>query len=341
MDLNPRRQPSEWALVLGKFHPYHPGHRALIEEALRLRPRVLVLVAARPEEVIPGPQRFEWVYEAWRHEARVRVDYTDADLPDAPEPDPEVARVWGSWLRARYPDIGLFVAGEAYAPWVAQAWGIPFHLYDPGRTRVPLRGRDLHARPQDYWDQLSEPVRAWYRRKICLYGPESTGKTTLAAALAEAYGTLWVPETARRLLEADPAFSPERLEAFAQEHARAIDETFGRCRRYLFVDTDYTTTCIYGGLYWNRSPVASPRVKAAHRYDLTLNCAVDLPWVADPQRDQGHRRAELAEAFTQALEDEGRVWRWVRGQGAARTLDARAQIDEYFSQEGRPCIPNP
>ena len=31
--------------------------------------------------------------------------------------------------------------------------------------------------------------------RVCLLGAESTGKTTLAAALAEAYDTVWVPES--------------------------------------------------------------------------------------------------------------------------------------------------
>ena len=37
--------------------------------------------------------------------------------------------------------------------------------------------------------------------RIVLYGPESTGKTTLARSLAEHYKTLWVPEFARNYLQ--------------------------------------------------------------------------------------------------------------------------------------------
>ena len=37
--------------------------------------------------------------------------------------------------------------------------------------------------------------------RIVLYGPESTGKTTLAKALAEHYQTTWVPEFARTYLQ--------------------------------------------------------------------------------------------------------------------------------------------
>ena len=37
--------------------------------------------------------------------------------------------------------------------------------------------------------------------KVVMFGPESTGKTTLAKALAEHYNTQWVPEYAREYLE--------------------------------------------------------------------------------------------------------------------------------------------
>ena len=37
--------------------------------------------------------------------------------------------------------------------------------------------------------------------RIVIYGPESTGKTTLAKALAEIYQTTWVPEFAREYLQ--------------------------------------------------------------------------------------------------------------------------------------------
>ena len=37
-------------------------------------------------------------------------------------------------------------------------------------------------------------------KKICLYGPESTGKSTLTIHLAEKFETTFVPEVAREML---------------------------------------------------------------------------------------------------------------------------------------------
>ncbi|MEM9648577.1 MAG: ATP-binding protein, partial [Bacteroidota bacterium] len=37
--------------------------------------------------------------------------------------------------------------------------------------------------------------------KVVLFGPESTGKTTLSQQLARQYNTVWVPEYAREYLQ--------------------------------------------------------------------------------------------------------------------------------------------
>lgn len=37
--------------------------------------------------------------------------------------------------------------------------------------------------------------------KVVLFGPESTGKTTLSEQLARYYSTVWVPEYAREYLQ--------------------------------------------------------------------------------------------------------------------------------------------
>ena len=41
-------------------------------------------------------------------------------------------------------------------------------------------------------------------RRVVLIGPESTGKTTLAAELAAAFGAPWTPESARLIAESNP-----------------------------------------------------------------------------------------------------------------------------------------
>ena len=52
------------------------------------------------------------------------------------------------------------------------------------------------------WDYLSDAAKPDLLTRICIFGPESTGKTTLAKQLAEHFKTTWVSEYARLLIEA-------------------------------------------------------------------------------------------------------------------------------------------
>jgi len=75
-------------------------------------------------------------------------------------------------------------------------------------------------------------------------GPESTGKSTLARDLAAHFGTTWVPEYARTLLEprADPGQTApvEREDMIAIARGQmASEEALARnAERVLFSDTD-------------------------------------------------------------------------------------------------------
>jgi nicotinamide riboside kinase len=48
---------------------------------------------------------------------------------------------------------------------------------------------------------MEKKLRAICNYKIAMFGPESTGKTTLAIQLADYYKTAWVPEFARDFTE--------------------------------------------------------------------------------------------------------------------------------------------
>ena len=121
-------------------------------------------------------------------------------------------------------------------------------------------------------------------RRIALLGAESTGKSTLAAALARRYGTLWVPEYLREFVEVNarvpreddqPGIAATQL---AREHALALD---ARVRDFLFVDTTPLMTAVYSRIYWGRVPPDLLALEAGHDYAFTLVAAPDLPWVPD------------------------------------------------------------
>src|SRR4051812_48626750 len=138
--------------------------------------------------------------------------------------------------------------------------------------------------------------------RICVTGPESTGKTTLARRLAESLDTDWVPEASRayaervgRPLEASDV-SPIAREhiAMADDHAQAARS---RGAEALIMDTDLLSTVIYSRYYYADVPAWVEAAEQARRADLYLLCDVDVPWIADGVRDRPVGRGAMFDRF--------------------------------------------
>jgi NadR type nicotinamide-nucleotide adenylyltransferase len=121
-------------------------------------------------------------------------------------------------------------------------------------------------------------------QRIAILGAESTGKSTLAPALAARYGTLWVPEYLREFVDTHQRvpFEEDQL-GIARTQRTREDAMAGlpAARRYLFCDTTPLMTAVYSRIYWGRVPPALLALEAAHDYAVTLVAGLDLPWVPD------------------------------------------------------------
>jgi NadR type nicotinamide-nucleotide adenylyltransferase len=159
-------------------------------------------------------------------------------------------------------------------------------------------------------------------RRIAILGAESTGKSTLAAALARRHGTLWVPEYLREFVETEqrvpfeddqPAIARTQL---AREEATAAHPD---ARRFLFCDTTPLMTAVYSRIYWGRVPPALLALEAAHDYALTVVAAPDLPWVPDGlQRESEEVRMRVHAQLLAVLGERGVPYVLVEGELAQR-----------------------
>jgi NadR type nicotinamide-nucleotide adenylyltransferase len=172
---------------------------------------------------------------------------------------------------------------------------------------------------------MTDPNAAQAVRRIAILGAESTGKSTLAEALAARHGTVWVPEylrefvdTERRVPREDDQLAIARTQ-LAREHTMAA-----RARRWLFCDTTPLMTAVYSRIYWGRVPPALLALEAAHDYALTVVAAPDLPWVPDGlQRESEAVRMRVHAQLLAVLGERGVPFVMVEG-----TLDARvAQVE--------------
>ncbi len=262
-------------MVLGKFMPPHLGHLYLIDFARRYADELTVVVGSLAGEPIEGTLRVSWMQELF---PQVHVVHLTDENPQLPEQHPDF---WNIWKRSLERIVGrpvdLVFAGEDYGGPLAAVLGAQFIPVNGMRSLVPVSGTKIRDNPGASWSYLPPPVRAHFVRRVSVFGPESTGKSTLTRRLAEHFGTLWVPEYARGWLEArGGAVCPEDLPVISRAQ-RAAEEALARlCGPLLFCDTDPSATPIWSDeLFGSCDPVLE---EAVGRYDLTL---VRWAWAQD------------------------------------------------------------
>ncbi len=165
--------------------------------------------------------------------------------------------------------------------------------------------------------------------RIAVTGSECTGKTTLAAALAEHYRAPWSGEFARRFVEEEARAPTEGdVEAIARGQMALEDELIERHPPLLIHDTDLLSTLVYSRHYFGSSPRWVERAVVHRMADLYLLADVDVPWIAeDQQRDRPHRRDEMQSLFRQALIGHGARFVEVSGTPERRLHRACIHID--------------
>ncbi|MVN76770.1 AAA family ATPase [Hymenobacter sp. HMF4947] len=162
-------------------------------------------------------------------------------------------------------------------------------------------------------------------QRISLTGPESAGKSTLAAQLAAHYGTTFVPEFARAYLETHgPAYTLPDLEAIARGQLAAEDQAAAHATSRLFCDTDLLVIKIWAENAFGTCPAWVLAELARPRYVLTLLLASDLPWAPDPLRE--HPDPAQRKHFYNLYRAElvGRSWPFAEISGAPAQRFAQA-----------------
>ena len=166
--------------------------------------------------------------------------------------------------------------------------------------------------------------------RVVVTGSESTGKSELARALAEHYGTAWAAEYVRDYMDAKgAALDAGDVEAIARGQMAREDEAETSARRLVILDTDLFSTVIYARHYYGSCHEWIERAARERRADLYLLLDVDVPWTPDAQRDRGDRRDEMHALFREAFKDAIVIG----GDWEERKRRAIEAIDALFSTE--------
>lgn len=175
--------------------------------------------------------------------------------------------------------------------------------------------------------------------KIVLFGPESTGKTTLAKQLADYYETLWVPEFMREYLQKKWDLNQEKVSksdllpiAFGQ--MKIENEAALICKNLLLCDTNLLEIKVYSEYYYNG--FCPPEIKNAtlnNRYDFYFLTAIDTVWEADDLRDRPEEREKLFRIFETELIKNNLPFKILEGSEPERMKAAVKTIDELLKNK--------
>lgn len=166
--------------------------------------------------------------------------------------------------------------------------------------------------------------------RVVITGSESTGKTTLAAELATALATIWIPEYSRIYAErSGNSLSAATVEPIALGQIDAEDAAESGDHELLVLDTDLVSTTVYAEHYYSSCPQWIMTAARARLGDLYLLGDIDLPWQADGIRDKPASRAVVHQRFIDRLDEFGARVAQVSGTGAGRLGSALDAVESW------------
>jgi NadR type nicotinamide-nucleotide adenylyltransferase len=268
-------------LTLGKFAPLHKGHEYLIKTMLHEMDEAVVVIYDTPVTTVPLQVRAKWiknlfpaikVIEAW-------------DGPDDCADVREYERSEEEYIKGLLRDtqITAFYSSEYYGAHMSQALNCTDRRVDEAREAVPVSATMIRENPFKHKQYINDAVYRDLILKVVFLGAMSTGKSTLAEALAKKYDTAFVSEYGRDYWNEHQVDRRLPLEAFddiAVGHIKCEEEKFLSANKYCFIDTNAITTYMFSLDYYGMASelLARLAVENASRYDLFFLCEDDIPY---------------------------------------------------------------
>lgn len=172
--------------------------------------------------------------------------------------------------------------------------------------------------------------------RVVLFGPESTGKTTLAQRLTKHYNTQWVPEFMREYLQdkwdrEQKSCEPKDLLPIAEGQMRLENELAQSASDILICDTDLLELKVYSEAYYQGycDPVLE-KYALRNTYDIYFLTYIDVPWEKDDLRDKPSDRERMFLNFKETLEKHTRNFVILSGDKSTRFKTAVEHIDKLL-----------
>jgi len=323
-------------LTLGKYAPFHIGHKRLMDTALSETDKLIVLVYEDSITSIPVHVRANWIRSVYEGE---NVEVIECyNCPQEVGYTPEIKLMHEQYILKTLGNrtVTHFYSAEPYGEHVSKALNAADRRInregDVSATRI--RGD-----PYRYKDDVIASAYADMIIKVVFLGAECTGKTTMAETMAEKYKTEFVPEYGAEYWfehQKNGVLTPEQLAEIAKGHIDCENEAVLLSDKYCFIDTNAMTTYMYALDYHG---YALPElIQAAHnccnRYDVVFLCDDDIPY-----DDSRGRRGEETRSISQKKIAEDLMERKIqfmrlRGDVETRVKAVERVLSNYVKYEG-------
>lgn len=291
-------------LTFGKYLPLHRGHQHVIDTAFAECDDVTIVVYDSMPEVadalrMPVHKRAGWL-RAMFPQAQSIVPVPDPG--DGAGDSPELAPLYAEQLAFLGRFDRVYTSEPAYETF-AQLLGAEHRVVDVARALVPISGTRLRTDLYAGRGYIDPAVYASLVQKVVLVGTESSGKTTLARALAERFGTRWVHEFGRELWEAQGLTGTFADHWEIAQRQRLREEAAARqAREHVFCDTNAFTTLMWSLRSFGTADERLFELVEHTRDDYVwLLCANDFGWVQDGTR-------ELVDGEAEAFQELNAEW---------------------------------
>lgn len=333
-------------VIVGKFYPFHYGHVHLIRSAIPRCEKLTVLVCSLPTERIHGELRYEAVKEFFSNEPSVTVIHVDTVMPQYPEEDPNFWQLWCDLVRTHVPNVDVLFTSEAYGDPFAEHLGVPHICVDVDRRNEHISGTEIRKDIYTNWHWMPAPMQSKLQKRVCIIGPESTGKSTLADQLSRHWSIDVVSEYGRDHvadISTDALVAKDFLD-IALKHRELEDSLFLPKNKYaqlcpvVLVDTNAYITMVFYIMYQVRNQFEHNEeiyetlyamALDRSRYDLYLVTNTDIPWVNDGQREFGEFRDKIFQSTLEYVEGCPHVV--VSGFGEERFNNAKTALTEWIA----------
>jgi NadR type nicotinamide-nucleotide adenylyltransferase len=292
------------------------GHAALIDfavaYALGIGAKTHVMLNTQPHEPFVH-ERFSAVF------SYINKNYPSGhvsihDYAKAIEQNPEAPGFWDMWKNI-LTSFGAapgdyYIASETYGAQIAELMGGKFMPFDPYREIFPVKATNVRKDLLGNWDNIIPQFQRSLRRNVTIFGAESTGKTTLARALAEEFGGRFYFEYARPYLETVKNEITVDTMTDIWEGQRALQTAalyMSPTPAFNFFDTDLFSTVGYWQFpHWQKTLGSCPEdlVEDAlvFKSDLYIMLASNIPFEEDPLRYGGDKREGSDEYWKNVLD---------------------------------------